>query len=162
MNWVGERIGPERARSSLSLEAVSGQRGQNRLSDRFSSRAARAFSRSLFCCNPQERSRNQRDFPEQKLTIEQALAAYTTGSAYAQFAEKEKGTIAAGMLADFVVLDRDLTKIAPPEILKTTVLSTVVGGKTVYSRAGRASYAVQSGRTNSAEFLNVLPSSGSS
>ena len=71
-------------------------------------------------------------FPEQKLTIEQALAAYTTGSAYAQFAEKEKGTLAPGMLADFVVLDRDLTKVAPPEILKTQVLRTVVGGKTVY------------------------------
>ena len=71
-------------------------------------------------------------FPEQKLTIEQALAAYTTGSAYAQFAEKDKGTLAPGMLADFVVLDRDLTKVAPPEILKTQVLRTVVGGKTVY------------------------------
>ena len=71
-------------------------------------------------------------FPEQKLTIEQALAAYTTGSAYAQFAEKEKGTLAPGMLADFVVLDRDLTKVPPPEILKTQVLRTVVGGKTVY------------------------------
>jgi predicted amidohydrolase YtcJ len=71
-------------------------------------------------------------FPEQKLTIEQAIAAYTVGSAYAQFAEKDKGTLAPGMLADFVVLDRDLTKIAPPEILKTRVLRTVVGGKTVY------------------------------
>ncbi len=75
-------------------------------------------------------------FPEQKVTIEQALAAYTTGAAYAQFAEKEKGTLAPGMLADFVVLDRDLTKVDPPEILKTQVLRTVVGGKTVYE-AGR-------------------------
>jgi hypothetical protein len=71
-------------------------------------------------------------FPEEKLTIDQALAAYTKGSAYAQFAEKEKGTLAPGMLADFVVLDRDLTKVAPPEILKTQVLRTVMGGKTVY------------------------------
>ena len=75
-------------------------------------------------------------FPEEKLTIEQALAAYTKGSAYAQFAEKERGTLAPGMLADFVVLDRDLTKITPPEILKTQVLGTVVGGKTMYE-AGR-------------------------
>ena len=71
-------------------------------------------------------------FPEQRVTIEQAIAAYTTGAAYAQFTEKEKGTIAPGMLADFVVLDRDLTKVAPPEILKAKVLRTVVGGKTVY------------------------------
>src|SRR5204862_2995676 len=71
-------------------------------------------------------------FPEQALTIDEALAAYTTGAAYAEFAEKEKGTLAPGMLADFVVLDRDLTAIPPKEILGTRVLRTVVGGKTVY------------------------------
>ena len=75
---------------------------------------------------------NQEYYPAQKLTIEQAIAAYTRGSAYAEFAEKEKGTLAAGMLADFVVLDRDLTAIAPEKILGTRVLRTVVGGKTVY------------------------------
>jgi predicted amidohydrolase YtcJ len=71
-------------------------------------------------------------FPEQKLSIGEAIAAYTTGSAYAEFAEKEKGTLQPGMLADFIVLDRDITKVAPQEILKTRVLRTVVGGKTVY------------------------------
>src|SRR6266699_1435814 len=71
-------------------------------------------------------------YSEQKLTMEQALAAYTTGSAFAEFAEKDKGTLAPGMLADFVVLDRDLTAIPPAKILDTRVLRTVVGGKTVY------------------------------
>ncbi len=71
-------------------------------------------------------------YPEQKLTIHDAIAAYTTGSAFAEFAEKQKGTLMPEMLADFVVLDRDITKVAPPEILKTRVLRTVVGGKTVY------------------------------
>jgi predicted amidohydrolase YtcJ len=71
-------------------------------------------------------------YPEQKLTIDQAIAAYTTGSALAEFAEREKGTLAPGMLADFVVLDRDITKVPAAEILKTQVLRTVVGGKTVY------------------------------
>jgi predicted amidohydrolase YtcJ len=70
--------------------------------------------------------------PEQKLTIEQAIAAYTTGAAFAEFAEKEKGTLAPGMLADFVVLDQDVTVIAPEQILRTRVLQTVVGGKTVF------------------------------
>jgi predicted amidohydrolase YtcJ len=70
--------------------------------------------------------------PEQKLTIEQALAAYTTGSAFAEFAEKQKGTLAPGMLADFVVLDRDITAIQPQQILGTHVLQTVVGGKTMF------------------------------
>ena len=74
----------------------------------------------------------QEYYPAQKLTIEQAIAAYTTGSAYAEFAETQKGTLAPGMLADFVVLDRDLTAIPPGQILGTRVLRTVVGGKTAY------------------------------
>ena len=74
----------------------------------------------------------QEYFPNEKLTIEQAIAAYTTGSAYAQFAEHEKGLLQPGMLADFVVLDRDITRVEPDAILKTRVLRTVVGGKTVY------------------------------
>ena len=71
-------------------------------------------------------------YPEQKLTIDEAIAAYTSGSAYAEFMEKDKGMLGPGMLADFVVLDRDITRVAPEEILKTKVLRTVVGGKTVY------------------------------
>jgi predicted amidohydrolase YtcJ len=74
----------------------------------------------------------QEYYPSQKLTIEQAIAAYTIGSAYAEFAEKQKGILAPGTLADFIVLDRDLTAILPQKILGTRVLRTVVGGKTVY------------------------------
>ena len=71
-------------------------------------------------------------FPAEKISMEQAIAAYTTGAAYAQFEEKEKGVIAPGMLADFVVLDRDITSAAPPKVLETKVLRTVLGGRTVY------------------------------
>ena len=71
-------------------------------------------------------------FPDDKLTIDEAIAAYTSESAYAEFSEREKGTLQPGMLADFVILDRDITKIPSREILGTKVLRTVVGGKTVY------------------------------
>ncbi len=71
-------------------------------------------------------------YPAQKLNIEQTIAAYTTGSAFAEFAEKQKGKLEPGMLADFVVLDQDITAAPPPKILETKVLRTVVGGKTVY------------------------------
>jgi predicted amidohydrolase YtcJ len=74
----------------------------------------------------------KRYYPEQRLTIDQAIAAYTTGSAYAEYAEKEKGSLQPGMLADFVVLDRDITAVPAVKILQTKVLRTVVGGKTVY------------------------------
>jgi predicted amidohydrolase YtcJ len=64
--------------------------------------------------------------------MEQAIAAYTTGAAFAEFAEKQKGKLEPGMLADFVVLDRDITAVPPAKCLETNVLRTVVGGKTVY------------------------------
>ena len=73
--------------------------------------------------------------PEQKISVEDALRAYTQGGAYAEFADKEKGTLAAGMLADFVILDRDLTKIAPETIRDTKIVMTVVGGRPTFERA---------------------------
>ena len=73
--------------------------------------------------------------PEQKIDVEDALRAYTANAAYAEFKEKEKGTLVKGMLADFVILDRDLTRIAPETIRDTKIVMTVVGGKPVYERA---------------------------
>jgi len=70
---------------------------------------------------------------EQKITVEQALHAYTYEGAYASFEEDRKGTLKPGMLADFVLLDRDLTTIAPETIRDAKVLKTVVGGRVVYS-----------------------------
>jgi len=74
----------------------------------------------------------QEYFPEQKITMDQAIAAYTTGSAFAEFEEKQKGLMVPGMFADFTVLDRDITAVSPQKLLETKVLRTVVGGKTVY------------------------------
>jgi predicted amidohydrolase YtcJ len=71
-------------------------------------------------------------FPQDRLTMDAVLLAYTQGSAYAEFAEGFKGELVPGYVADFVVLDRDLTKVPAPEILKTQVLRTVVDGRTVY------------------------------
>jgi predicted amidohydrolase YtcJ len=89
--------------------------------------------RGVYCAVTRKNEAGTKEyFPEQKLTIDEAIAAYTTGSAYAEFEERKKGLLSPGMLADFVVLDRDITKVDPPEILKTRVLRTVVGGKTVY------------------------------
>jgi predicted amidohydrolase YtcJ len=72
--------------------------------------------------------------PEQKITVEEALRAYTRGAAYAEFAEVEKGVLGRGMLADFVVIDRDLTRVPPETIRDARVMMTVVGGQTVFER----------------------------
>ena len=71
-------------------------------------------------------------FPEQRLSLEEALHAYTQGSAYAAFEENEKGTIAPGKLADIVVLSDDLFSIPPERIKEAHVVITVVGGKVVF------------------------------
>jgi predicted amidohydrolase YtcJ len=70
--------------------------------------------------------------PEQKISVEQALHAYTYEGAYASFEENLKGTLKVGMLADMVLLDRDLTAIPVETIRDARVLRTIVGGKVVY------------------------------
>jgi len=72
-------------------------------------------------------------FPEQKLTMEEAIKYYTLGSAYAQFMENRKGMIKAGYLADIVITDKDLLTIPETEIMKTKVDYTITGGKVVYA-----------------------------
>ena len=70
--------------------------------------------------------------PEQKITIEEAIEAYTLGSAYAEFQEKEKGSITPGKFADLVLLSDNLLKIDPRAIRDAKVEMTLVGGKIVY------------------------------
>ena len=71
-------------------------------------------------------------FPEQKLTIQEAIEAYTMGSAYAEFQDTVKGSISSGKLADMVLLSDDVLTIDPVKIRDVKVLKTVVGGKVVF------------------------------
>jgi predicted amidohydrolase YtcJ len=71
-------------------------------------------------------------FPEQKLTIAEAVQAYTMGSAYAEFQENDKGSISVGKLADMVIVSDDVLSIDPTKIRDVKVLRTIVGGKTVW------------------------------
>jgi predicted amidohydrolase YtcJ len=73
-------------------------------------------------------------FPEQRVSLEEALKAYTYGSAFGAFEETIKGTISPGKLADFAVLDTDLFSTSPDRWLKANVDLTIVGGKIVFSR----------------------------
>ncbi len=70
--------------------------------------------------------------PQQRLSLDDTIRAYTLGAAFAGRREKTEGSLEAGKVADFIVLDRDLFKIEPSEIGKTEVMLTVVGGKVVY------------------------------
>jgi predicted amidohydrolase YtcJ len=78
-------------------------------------------------------------FPEQKIGVEDALRAYTVNAAYAQFAERDKGSLEAGKLADFALIDRDITRIPPAEIRNARVILTAVGGRIVHRASTPAS-----------------------
>jgi predicted amidohydrolase YtcJ len=71
-------------------------------------------------------------FPEQKLTVAETVEAYTLGSAYAEFQERDKGSIVSGKLADMVLLSDDIFTIDPAKIRDVKVLTTIVGGKIVW------------------------------
>jgi predicted amidohydrolase YtcJ len=74
-------------------------------------------------------------FPEQKLSVAEAIEAYTVGSAYAEFQEKVKGSITPGKLADMVLLSDDIFSIVPEKIRDVRVLQTFVGGRLVFDAA---------------------------
>jgi len=132
MNWAESRLGPKRAEHSYAW------------ADFLRSGVVLAFGtdypvepvtpfRGLYCAVTRMSEDGKKSYyPAEKVNIEQAIAAYTTGAAFAEFAEKQKGKLEPGMLADFVVLDRDISAVPPAKILETKVLRTVVGGKTVY------------------------------
>ena len=73
--------------------------------------------------------------PEQRVTVEQALTAYTATNAYAAFQDDRLGVIAPGYIADFVVLDNDLLRMDPQKITDVKVLRTVVGGRERFTAA---------------------------
>jgi predicted amidohydrolase YtcJ len=137
MNWALSRLGPERAKHSYVWKEFVDIGVKLAFGTDYPVEPITPF-RGLFAAITRANEAGTTTyFLEQKLTTKQAIAAYTTGSAYAEFAEKDKGTLEPGMLADFVVLDRDITKVDPSALLKTQVLRTVVGGKTVYLRESR-------------------------
>ena len=70
--------------------------------------------------------------PEQKISLPEAVTAYTQGSAYAEFQEKEKGTLQPGRLADLVILDADIFTLDPTRIPEVRVITTIAGGKVIF------------------------------
>ncbi|MGZ4820866.1 MAG: amidohydrolase [Terriglobales bacterium] len=135
MNWAMQRIGPERAKHSYAWNEFLRNGVVLAFGTDYPVEPITPF-RGLYAAVTRKNEAGTKEYvPEQKISIDQAIAAYTTGAAYAEFAESEKGRLAPGFLADFVVLDRDISKVAPAEILQTKVLRTVVGGKTVYEAA---------------------------
>jgi predicted amidohydrolase YtcJ len=134
--WADKVIGAERARTTYAFRSL------------LDANARLAFGSDWFVAPPTplegiyaavtRRTIDEKQpggwVPEQKISVEEALRAYTTGAAYAEFAESEKGSLERGKLADFVLIDRDLTRIPPETIRDARVMVTVVGGRVVFNR----------------------------
>ena len=134
--WADRVIGTERARTTYAFRSL------------LDARARLAFGSDWYVAPPTplegiygavtRRTIDEKQpggwVPEQKITVEDALRAYTLGAAYAEFSETEKGSLERGKLADFVLIDRDLTRIPPETIRDARVTMTVVGGQVVFNR----------------------------
>ena len=132
--WCEKRIGPERAKGTYAFRSL------------LDAGALLAFGTdwTVAPLNPMETlkaavTRQTLDgkhpggwVPEQKITLEEAIHAYTVGSAYAEFQENVKGSLAPGKLADVVLLDRDIFAMNPAELDKVKVTLTIVDGRIVY------------------------------
>ncbi|HJR08501.1 MAG TPA: amidohydrolase [Pyrinomonadaceae bacterium] len=138
--WAEKRIGHERARTTYAFRSLLDSGATLAfgtdwyvapLNPLFGIYAA-TTRRTLDGKNPQGW------IPEQKITVEEAVRAYTVGSAYAEFAENTKGTLTPGKLADIVILSQDIFRINPIEIERTNVRMTIMDGKVVYEEKSRS------------------------
>jgi predicted amidohydrolase YtcJ len=135
MNWAGARLGPQRAHFAYAWKAFLDAGVPLAFGTDYPVEPITPFRGVYAGVTRSNEAGNKSYFPEDKLQIGEVLFAYTQGSAYAEFSDLYKGRLAPGYVADFVVLDRDLTAIPAPEILTTQVLRTVVDGRVVYERS---------------------------
>jgi len=132
MAWAQARLGEKRAEHSYAWAEMLKNNIPLAFGTDFPVESINPF-RGLYAATTRRSEDGKKEyFPTQRIEMDDAIAAYTHGSAYAEFSEKEKGEIAPGQLADFIVLDRDITNVPPAKLLETKVLRTVMGGKTVY------------------------------
>jgi len=133
MAWAADRLGPERSKYAYAWRSMLDHHITLAFGTDYPVEGINPM-RGLYAAITRKNEAGTATFhPEQKLTIQEAIYAYTQASAYAEFRETRKGRLEPGFLADFVVLDHDLLKATPEQILHTRVLRTVVGNKTVYA-----------------------------
>jgi hypothetical protein len=133
--WAAARVGPERVKGAYAWNSLARAGARLAFGTDYPVEPI-APMRGLFACVTRETDGQpgSRWQPQEIISLDDCIAAYTRGSAYAEFAERDKGQLVPGQLADFIVLDRDVTQVAAPEILKAQVALTVVGGRTVYEK----------------------------
>jgi len=137
--WAEKRIGPQRAQTTYALRSLIDEGVTLAFGTDWTVAPLNPLL-SVYAAVTRRTLDGKRPagwIPEQKISVAEAVRAYTYGSAYAEFQENEKGTIALGKLADLVILTRDIFKIDPNEIDKVKVVMTIMDGRVVYEAPRR-------------------------
>jgi predicted amidohydrolase YtcJ len=136
MRWAEQRVGPDRLKGAYAWATMQENGVRLAFGTDYDVEPISPF-RGLYACVTRELPGGGPKGgwqPQEKISLEDCIRAYTSGSAYAQFEEGKKGELKTGEYADFVILSLDLTKAAPSNYLTVEVLRTVVGGRTVYQK----------------------------
>jgi len=135
--WATDRLGPERSRGAYAWHTMERNGVPLAFGTDYPVVPINPL-RGIYACVTRQLTDGmpKRGWqPQERLRAKDCFRAYTVGSAFAQFEEQRKGTIAPGMLADIVVYPKDLNETKPSEILTISVVMTIVGGKIVYQQA---------------------------
>jgi len=135
MNWAEARLGQKRAAYSYAWKAFLDAGVPLAFGTDYPVEPITPFRGLYAAVTRMNEAGTKNYFPENKITRGEALYAYTQGSAYAEFAEQHKGKLAPGYDADFILVDRNLSTVPPPELLTAKVLETFVAGRQVYAAA---------------------------
>ncbi len=133
MRWAEARLGPKRAAYSYAWHAFLKAGVPLAFGTDYPVEPITPFRGLYAAVTRMNEEGSQTYFPQNAVTRGQALAAYTQGSAYAEFEEKQKGLLIPGYDADFILVDRDLYRVSAPALLTTQVLATYIAGAKVYS-----------------------------
>jgi hypothetical protein len=137
MNWAAARLGPDRAKYSYAWKTYLDHHVTLAFGTDYPVESVDPFRGLYSAVTRQNEAGTMTYQPQEKITLDEALYAYTQASAFAEFREHEKGRLEPGCLADFIVLDRDITKASPQQLLHTRVLRTIVNGELVYTAPPR-------------------------
>ena len=134
MPWAEKRVGPVRIKGAYAWRSLLNTGAHVSLSSDFPGETLNPFAGMYSAITRQDSDGKPAGGwdPDQRMTIKEALRSYTREAAYAEFSENEKGSIEIGKLADLTIIDRDITRIEPKELLTVRVLKTFVGGRKVY------------------------------
>jgi len=134
--WATDRLGPERVKGGYAWHTMEKDGVRLAFGTDYPVESINPL-RGIYACLTRELPGGGPQGgwqPQEKLPMDDCLRAYTAGSAYAEFEEKRKGTIAPGMLADIVVFPVDITRIPPRDLLTTHVAMTIAGGRVVFEQ----------------------------